>query len=59
MSKSYKKRHEEDSDDSDEYNDLKQRAVDRRKKKRLVRALKIKDIDTLLEDDIYGDEFSG
>jgi hypothetical protein len=49
MSKSYKKRHEEDSDDFDEYNDLKQRAVDRRKKKRFVRALKVMDVDELLE----------
>jgi hypothetical protein len=47
MSKTYKKKYE---DDFDEYeNNLKQRAIDRRKKKRFVRALKVMDVDELLE----------
>lgn len=49
MSKSYKKKYDEDSDDYDNYGELKQKSVDRRKRKRFSRALKVRDIDELME----------
>jgi uncharacterized protein YpiB (UPF0302 family) len=55
MSKSYHKKKEEDFDEYNEYGELKQRVIDRRKKRRFSRALKVKDIDELLE---YNDEES-
>lgn len=49
MSKSYKKKHDEDFDEYDYYGELKQRSVDRRKKRRFDRALKVKNIDELMD----------
>lgn len=51
MSKSYKKRPREEDQEYDEYGDLKQRSVDKRKKRRFTRALKTMDINELLEMD--------
>lgn len=56
MSKSYhkKKLQEEEYDaEYNEYEDLKQKSIDRRKKRRFNRALKVKNIDELIE---YQDE---
>lgn len=53
MSKSYKRKYEEDYDEYDEYGDLKKKVVDRRKKRRFDRALKVKNIDEILD---YADE---
>lgn len=49
MSKSYKKRRNDDFDEYDEYGELKQKSVNRRKKRRFDRALKTLDIEEILE----------
>jgi hypothetical protein len=56
LSKSYHKKRDDDSDEYDNYGELKQKAVDRRKKRRFDRALKVRDIDSLLEEELWGDE---
>ena len=49
MSKTFKKRRNDDYDDDDDYNERKQMSVDRRKKKRINRALKVVDADELID----------
>lgn len=51
MSKTYKKKYEEDFDDYNPYGEVREKTVNKRKRKRFVRALKVKDIDQLLEYD--------
>jgi predicted metal-dependent hydrolase len=45
-------------DDNEDYEDRKQNDIDKRKKKRIARALRLKDLDALMDEDLDWEQFT-